>query len=98
MAYHLIGKRVRVHLYTREGVALGAVTGRVADFAAAVPVGKSPRTGEDVKKDLVWVVDIETPDGTPYKNSLETENEGWFAVQDVVVVGDDPPGAPVSYN
>jgi len=97
MGYHLIGKRVRVHLYTRAGQALGTLSGRVADFAAGVPVGKSAQTGEEVKKDLVWVVDIETPDGEAYTNSTGTENEGWFALQDVQVVPDTP-GPALSSN
>lgn len=90
MGYHLIGKRVRVHLYARDGRALGALTGRVADFAAAVPVGRSPQTGEEIRKDLVWVVDIETPTGAPYTNSTGTENEGWFALQDIQVLPEEP--------
>lgn len=96
MAYHLIGKRVRVHLYSREGRVLGSLEGRVADFAADVPVGRSAQTGEEVKKDLVWVVDIETPDGEAYTNSTGTENEGWFAVQDVQIV--DERTGPMNLN
>ncbi|MEM1054340.1 MAG: hypothetical protein AAGI52_02345 [Bacteroidota bacterium] len=99
--YHLVGKTVRVHLYTREGHLLGALSGRVADAAAGVPVG-TDAAGKEIKKDLVYVVDIEPlqgppgPDGepgepVPYTNSAGTENEGWFAVQDVTVVDDGPP-------
>ena len=84
--YHLIGKRVLVHLYTREGVTLGTVIGRVADFAPKVDVGPG------MQKDLVYVVDIETGDPeVPYKNSTGTENESWFAVQDVEVIDQDKP-------
>ena len=84
--YNLIGKRVLVHLYTREGITVGTVTGRVADFAPKVDVGSG------MQKDLVYVVDIETGDPeVPYKNSAGTENESWFAVQDVEVIDDDKP-------
>ena len=51
--YHLVGKRVRVHLYDRRGVTLGSIEGRVADFAPEVEVAAG------MKKDLVYVVDIE---------------------------------------
>lgn len=94
--YRLVGKQVRVHLYTREGRLLGAIEGRVADVSPGVTVGQDA-AGRDIKKDLVYVVDI-TPgrgaDGeeVPYKNSAGAEGEGWFAVQDVTVIdGDGPP-------
>ena len=84
--YHLVGKRVRVHLYTRDGITVGTVEGRVADFAPKVEVSPG------MNKDLVYVVDIETGDPeVPYKNSSGTENESWFAVQDVEVVDDAQP-------
>ncbi|MEM6326697.1 MAG: hypothetical protein AAF791_06210 [Bacteroidota bacterium] len=94
-SYRLVGKRVRVHLYTREGLLLGAISGRVADAAADVPVG-TDAAGKEIRKDLVYVVDIEPlqgPDGesVPYTNSAGTENEGWFAVQDVTLAEDGPP-------
>ena len=93
--YHLIGKRVRVHLYTRAGQLLGAIEGRVADASGDVLVGTDAE-GREIRKDLVYVLDIEPlkgPDGedVPYTNSAGGENEGWFAVQDVTVVGDGPP-------
>lgn len=84
--YHLIGKQVLVHLYTRDGVAIGTVRGRVADVAEDVEVA------EGMKKDLVYVVDIDTGDeDTPYRNSAGTEGESWFAVQDVEVIEEDSP-------
>ena len=93
--YDFVGKRVRVHLYTREGRVLGAVEGRVADASAGVVVGRDG-AGREVRKDLVYVVDIEPgrgPDGepVPYQNSAGGEGEGWFAVQDVTVVDGDGP-------
>ncbi len=74
--FGLLGRRVAVHLYSREGLVVGTVEGRVADVAEAVEVAPGMR------KDLAFVVDIETG-GEPYRNSSGTENEGWFAVQDL---------------
>ena len=84
--YDLIGKRVRVHLYNQAGITLGTVAGRVADVATAVEVAPG------MKKDLVYVVDIETGDpDVPYHNSAGGENESWFAIQDVEVIDDKGP-------
>jgi len=84
--YHLIGKTVRIHLYDRNGITLGTLEGRVADFAPAVEVAP------DMKKDLVYVVGITTGDPeVPYKNSAGEENESWFAVQDIEVIEPDQP-------
>lgn len=84
--YDLIGKRVRVHLYNRAGIAVGAVEGRVADVAAAVEVAPG------MKKDLAYVVDIETGDPeVPYRNSSGMENEAWFAIQDIEVIDEESP-------
>ncbi len=77
--YGLLGRRVVVHLYTRDGVVLGTVAGRVADVAEAVEVAPG------MKKDLAYVIDIETGD-VPYRNSTGRENEGWFAVQDLELI------------
>ena len=94
--YSLVGQRVRVHLYTREGVLLGAIEGRAADVSPGVAVG-TDASGQTIKKDLVYVVDIEPGrdaqgEPVPYANSAGGEGEGWFAVQDVTVVtGDGPP-------
>jgi len=79
--YHLVGKRVRVYLYTRDGALLGMLMGRVADVAMAVEVAPN------MKKDLVYVVGIEGS----YRNSAGGENEGWFAVQDIEVIEDTLP-------
>ena len=79
--YELIGKQVRVHLYTAQGIALGTIRGRVADVAAKVEVVPG------MNKDLVYVVDIKGPAGdTTYVSSSGVENEGWFAVQDLEIV------------
>ena len=94
--YSLVGQRVRVHLYTREGRLLGAIEGRAADVSPGVVVGNDA-SGTEIRKDLVYVVDIEPGrdadgDPVPYENSAGGEGEGWFAVQDVTVVtGDGPP-------
>ncbi|MXX97686.1 MAG: hypothetical protein F4065_05005 [Rhodothermaceae bacterium] len=83
--YHLMGKRVRVHLYTRDGIMIGAITGRVADVASEVEVAPG------MKKDLAYVVDIEILEGesTTYKNSSGMENEGWFAIQDLQITEEE---------
>jgi hypothetical protein len=84
--YNLVGKRVRVHLYSRNGIAVGVVEGRVADVARGVEVA------EGMKKDLAYVVDITTNDPeVPYKNSSGEENESWFALQDLEVIDTDQP-------
>ncbi len=95
LPYGLLGKRVRVHLYTRSGLLLGTVEGRVADVSPGVVVGKDP-AGKEIKKDLVYVVDIEAGrdaegEPVPYTNSAGVEGEGWFAVQDVTVVEGEGP-------
>lgn len=95
--YDVIGKRVRVHLYDRTGISIGVLTGRVADVAKEVPVGKS-QYGKEIRKDLAYVVDIETTDPeVPFRNSAGDENEGWFALQDLQVIQDDLP-SHISFN
>ncbi len=91
--YNLVGKRARAHLYTRGGILLGTLEGRVADVADDVPVGKDS-AGNELKKDLAYLVDIEPGkdaegNPVPYKNSAGTENEGWFAVQDLEILDED---------
>lgn len=101
--YALVGKRVRVLLYDRQGRVLGALEGRVADVAERVPVG-TDGAGREIYKDLAYVVDIEPlrgPEGeeVPYTNSAGTEGEGWFALQDLRVVDDAAgPLHGVSFN
>ncbi len=83
--YHLMGKQVRVYLYTRDGMMIGAIIGRVADVASKVEVAPG------MKKDLAFVVDIEALEGgsATYTNSGGVENEGWFAIQDLQVVEEE---------
>ena len=84
--YDFVGKRVLVHLYNRDGITLGSLKGRVADVAEAVEVAPG------MKKDLAYVIDIETGDPeVPYRNSSGMENEGWFALQDIEVIDDESP-------
>jgi hypothetical protein len=85
MAYHLIGKRVQVHLYDRAGRMVGTVRGRVADVSFGVEVAPG------MKKDLAYIVDIETGGEEPYTNSAGGENESWFALQDLEVIDDEQP-------
>ena len=90
--YSIVGKRVRVHLYDRMGQVLGVIIGRVADVASDVPVGKDA-AGKEIRKDLAYVVDIESGDPeVPYRNSAGDQNEGWFAVQDIQVIEERLPG------
>ena len=90
--YSFVGKRVRVHLYDRMGQVLGVIVGRVADVAGDVPVGKDS-AGKEIRKDLAYVVDIESGDPeVPYRNSAGEQNEGWFAVQDIQVIEERLPG------
>lgn len=85
-SYDLVGKRVRVHLYDRDGNMLGSLEGRVADVAFDVEVAAG------MTKDLAYIVDISTGDPeVPYRNSAGDENEGWFAVQDLELVEADRP-------
>jgi hypothetical protein len=85
MAYHLIGKRVQVHLYDRAGRMVGTLRGRVADVSFGVEVAVG------MKKDLAYVVDIETGDEEPYKNSAGGENESWFAIPDLEIIDEEQP-------
>lgn len=100
--YQFVGKRGRVHLYTREGILLGVIEGRIADVAPSVPVGKDDQ-GREIKKDLAYLVDIEPgkdKDGeaVAYKNTAGTENEGWFALQDIQVIDDQNPITHLRFN
>lgn len=91
MSYELIGKYVLVHLYDHSGAMLGTLRGRVADISPDVEVAPG------MKKDLAYVVDIETgatdEEGAPvpYRNSTGGENESWFAVQDLEIIEEDTP-------
>jgi hypothetical protein len=100
--YRFVGKRARVHLYTREGILLGVIEGRVADVAKAVPVGQDDQ-GREIKKDLAYLVDIEPGkneegETVAYKNTAGTENEGWFALQDLQVIDDENPITYLRFN
>jgi hypothetical protein len=100
--YHLIGKRARVQLYTRDGLMLGALEGRIADVLPETDVSIVP--GETVLKDLVRLVDLDDvvgPDGerTPYRNTAGDTGEMLAAVQDIQVLDDvDPALAGLSFN
>jgi hypothetical protein len=90
--YSILGKRARVLLYDRAGRVLGVLEGRIADVTRRVPVGRDP-DGNEIKKDLVYLVDIEPGrdeegNSVPFKNSAGTESEGWFAIQDITILDD----------
>lgn len=88
MSYSVIGKHVRVQLYTRNGEIVKAISGRVADFSPQYPLS------ETIRKDLILVVDIKTPDGTSYVNSAGGEEEGWFALADCQIIEEETSGFP----
>ena len=81
--YHLIGKRVRVHLWNAQGVLIGTVEGTVSDVSKGVDIGNGQ------KRDLVLVSGIEGYE-SPH---LKEAGEGWFAVQDVEVLEEGRTGA-----
>ena len=79
-----------------DAVARGEDRGKVIRAMGAAMLHSMPCAGVEVadgmKKDLVYVVDIDTGDAdTPYTNSAGAEGESWFAVQDVEIIEDDAP-------
>jgi hypothetical protein len=99
--YHLIGKHARVQLYTREGLMLGALEGRIADVFPQTNV--AVRDGEEILKDLVHLVDLDPvpgPDGEmiAYQNSAGNEGEMLAAVQDLTILDDEDTPAPSGFD
>lgn len=97
--YSLVGKRVRVHLYDRHGILLGAIEGRVADVAENVNVAR--KEGDENFRDLAYVVEIsplrdEEGNEVPYKGPAGNEGEGWFAIPDIQVMDEEAPSPPYS--
>lgn len=77
------GDRVRVHLYTHEGLLIRAIEGTVSDFAPNSEIAPG------VHKNLVWVTGIE---GYKRPNDLgepEPADEGWFADTDIEKIEDE---------
>lgn len=80
--YHLIGKRVRVHLWDARGALIGTIEGTVSDVSQGVDIGRGQ------KRDLVLVSGIEGYESPHLKDA----GEGWFAVQDIKVLDEAKPG------
>ena len=80
-----LGDRVRVHLYTREGVLLGAIEGTVSDFAPNTEVAPG------VRKNLVYVTRIEGYERPNDVGELQPADEGWFADTDIEKIEEDRP-------
>ena len=90
-----VGQRPRARHQGKPGLRQTLARGRGGPLGPRLD--GQDAAGRDIKKDLVYVLDIvpgRGPDGeeVPYTNSAGTEGEGWFAVQDVTVIeGDGPP-------
>lgn len=78
-----LGDHVRVHLYNREGLLFKTIKGKVSDFAPETEVAPG------MKKDLVWVTDIEGYERPNDLGELEEQDEGWFPVTDVEKVREE---------
>ncbi|MEP0545592.1 MAG: hypothetical protein ABJF88_01540 [Rhodothermales bacterium] len=79
------GDRVRVHLYTREGILLGSIEGTVSDFSPNTEVAPG------VRKNLVWVTNIEGYERPNELGEPEPADEGWFADTDIEKIEEDRP-------
>jgi hypothetical protein len=79
------GDRVRVHLYTREGLLLGSIEGTVSDFSPNTEVAPG------VRKNLVWVTNIEGYERPNELGEPEAADEGWFADTDIEKIDEDRP-------
>ena len=81
------GDRVRVHLYTRDGLLVQAIEGTVSDFAPDTEVAPGTR------KNLVWVTQIEGYKRSNDVGELEPADEGWFADTDLEKIEPERAGA-----
>lgn len=79
------GDRVRVHLYTREGLLIGSIEGTVSDFSPNTEVAPG------VRKNLVWVTNIEGYERPNELGEPEPADEGWFADTDIEKIEEDRP-------
>lgn len=82
------GQRVRIHLYTHQGVLLGTITGELAGREPKVNVARDPEAPPQYKT-LYWVKNIEGYQ-RPHEDTAmaaagqaEDITEGWFAEQDL---------------
>lgn len=80
-----LGDRVRVHLYTREGLLIGSIEGTVSDFSPNTEVAPG------VRKNLVWVTGIEGYERPNDLGQSEPADEGWFADTDLEKIEEGQP-------
>jgi hypothetical protein len=71
------GDRVRVHLYDRQGQLLGAIEGVASDFAPNTEVAPG------IKKNLIWVTQIQDYQRPNEVGEPQSADEGWFADTDI---------------
>lgn len=79
------GDRVRVHLYTREGLLIGSIEGTASDFSPNTEVAPG------VRKNLIWVTGIEGYERPNELGQPEPADEGWFADTDVEKIDEGQP-------
>jgi hypothetical protein len=79
------GDRVRVHLYTREGLLIGSIEGTASDFSPNTEVAPG------VRKNLIWVTGIEGYERPNELGQSEPADEGWFADTDVEKIDEGQP-------
>lgn len=80
-----LGDRVRVHLYTRDGLLINTIEGKVSDFAPDTEVAPG------VRKNLVWVTQIEGYERPNDLGEPQPADEGWFADTDIEKIEEDKP-------
>ena len=83
-----LGDRVRVHLYTHQGIVIKTIEGTISDFAPDTEVAPG------VRKNLVYVTNIQDYARPNREGELEPADEGWFADTDIEKVEDEEEGGP----
>ena len=78
-----LGDRVRVHLYNRQGILFKTVEGVVSDFAPNTEVAPG------MKKNLVWVTQIQDYERPNDLGEMQQADEGWFADTDVEKIDEE---------
>ena len=80
-----LGDRVRVHLYTRDGILITTIEGTISDFAPDTEVA------DGVRKNLVYVTGIQGYERPNDLGEPQPADEGWFADTDIEKVEEDKP-------
>lgn len=89
------GERVKVHLYTADGLLIKSITGTLAAREEKVNVARDPE-GKPLYKTLYWIKDLEGyerphPDAQLAEaGEKEKIEEGWFAEQDIEKIEEGP--------